>query len=178
MAAIDIQFNAGPGGTSYVSTLHLSNRKARFGADVFVRPAVTGQQLGFGGLSAGAFGGLIAGIRNTFSSGDAGVAVAAFGAETHAGVAGFGAEAGGAVGGFGQTGGEAVGGFGQAGAAAIQGGLGDINPGIAESTQQGAMERQASTQELRQGEMEQARRQAQSVKDAQEKGVGVQEGGQ
>ncbi len=46
VASIDIQFNAGPGGTSYVSTLHLSNRQARYTGDIFVRPAVTGQQLG------------------------------------------------------------------------------------------------------------------------------------
>jgi len=49
VASVDIQFNPGPGGTSYVTTLHLSNRKARFGADVFIRPAVTGQQLGTAG---------------------------------------------------------------------------------------------------------------------------------
>ncbi len=48
VASIDIQFNPGPGGTSYVSALHLSNRRARYSGDVFVRPAVTGQQLGLG----------------------------------------------------------------------------------------------------------------------------------
>jgi hypothetical protein len=48
VASIDIQFNAGPEGTSYFSTLQLSNRKARYTGDVFVRPAVTGQQLGLG----------------------------------------------------------------------------------------------------------------------------------
>ena len=46
VASLDIQFNPGPQGTSYVSTLHLSNRKARYTGDIFVRPAVTGQQLG------------------------------------------------------------------------------------------------------------------------------------
>ncbi len=46
VASVDIQFNPGPGGTSYTSTLHLSNRRARYSGDVFVRPAVTGQQLG------------------------------------------------------------------------------------------------------------------------------------
>lgn len=48
VASIDIQFNSGPEGTSYVSTLHLSNRQARYSGAVFVRPAVTGQQLGLG----------------------------------------------------------------------------------------------------------------------------------
>ncbi len=51
VAAIDIQFNPGPGGTSYISTLHLSNRQARYSGDVFVRPAVTGQQLGLASAS-------------------------------------------------------------------------------------------------------------------------------
>lgn len=46
VASIDIQFNPGPEGTSYVATLHLSNRKARYTGDIFARPAVTGQQLG------------------------------------------------------------------------------------------------------------------------------------
>jgi len=48
VASIDIQFNPGPGGASYVSTLRVSNRKARYTGDIFVRPAVTGQQLGLG----------------------------------------------------------------------------------------------------------------------------------
>jgi len=48
VASIDIQFNAGPRGTSYVSTLHLSNRRARYTGNIFVRPAITGQQLGLG----------------------------------------------------------------------------------------------------------------------------------
>jgi len=48
VASLDIQFNPGPQGTSYVSTLHLSNRKQRYSGDVFLRPAVTGQQLGLG----------------------------------------------------------------------------------------------------------------------------------
>jgi hypothetical protein len=48
VASIEIQFNAGPEGTSYFSTLHLSNRQARYAGAVFMRPAVTGQQLGLG----------------------------------------------------------------------------------------------------------------------------------
>ena len=48
VVSTDIQFNPGPGGTSHVSTLHLSNRKARYTGDIFVRPAITGQQLGLG----------------------------------------------------------------------------------------------------------------------------------
>ncbi len=46
VASIDVQFNAGPDGPSYVSTLHLSNRQARYTGDIFIRPAITGQQLG------------------------------------------------------------------------------------------------------------------------------------
>ena len=58
VASVDIQFNPGPGGTSYVTTLHLSNRKQRYTGDIFVRPAVTGQQIGGSGWSAGAYAGL------------------------------------------------------------------------------------------------------------------------
>ena len=45
VVSLDITFQAGPEGTSYSSTLHLSNRRNRFTGDVFVRPAVTGQQM-------------------------------------------------------------------------------------------------------------------------------------
>ena len=46
VACVDVQFNPGPGGTFYMTTLHLSNRQARYTGDVFVRPAMTGQSLG------------------------------------------------------------------------------------------------------------------------------------
>jgi hypothetical protein len=46
VASIDITFQPGPTGTSYVSALHLSNRRQRYTGDVFIRPAITGQQIG------------------------------------------------------------------------------------------------------------------------------------
>jgi hypothetical protein len=46
VASMDVRFQSGPGGTSYVSTLHLSNRRARYMSELFVRPAVRGQMLG------------------------------------------------------------------------------------------------------------------------------------
>ena len=49
VASLEIQFNPGPGGTSYVSTLNLSNRKQKYTAEIFIRPAVRGQP--FGGKS-------------------------------------------------------------------------------------------------------------------------------
>ncbi len=48
VAACDVTFNNGPAGTSYVTRLPLSNRVARFSAEVWTRPPVTGQQLGLG----------------------------------------------------------------------------------------------------------------------------------
>jgi len=58
VASISIQFNPGPTGTAYVSTLHLSNRQTRFGAEVFVRPSPSGAEWGGSGLVADAFAGL------------------------------------------------------------------------------------------------------------------------
>jgi hypothetical protein len=46
VVAADVQFNPGPDGTSYVTTLRLSNRRARYSGELFTRPAVTGQQFG------------------------------------------------------------------------------------------------------------------------------------
>jgi hypothetical protein len=46
VASVDVQFQPGPFGTSYISTLHLSNRKQRYTGDVFVRPPIIGQQIG------------------------------------------------------------------------------------------------------------------------------------
>jgi hypothetical protein len=54
VASVDIAFQPGPGGTSYVTTLHLSNRKQRYTGDIFVRPAVTGQQLGLASATGNA----------------------------------------------------------------------------------------------------------------------------
>jgi hypothetical protein len=68
VASLDIQFNPGPTGTSHVSTLHLSNRQARFSADVFVRPAVTGQQIGGQAWAADAFAGLQEFMADTFGA--------------------------------------------------------------------------------------------------------------
>src|SRR5208282_5860829 len=39
VASMDVRFQPGPAGTSYVSTLHLSNRRARYTSELFVRPA-------------------------------------------------------------------------------------------------------------------------------------------
>jgi len=58
VASVSIQFNPGPTGTAYSSTLHLSNRQTRFGAEVFLRPTVTGQQIGGDAWAADAFAGL------------------------------------------------------------------------------------------------------------------------
>ena len=46
VASMDVRFQPGAGGTSYVSTLHLSNRRARYTSELFVRPAMRGQMLG------------------------------------------------------------------------------------------------------------------------------------
>jgi hypothetical protein len=46
VASVDITFNWGGSGASYITTLHLTNRKAKYTADVFVRPPTTGQALG------------------------------------------------------------------------------------------------------------------------------------
>jgi hypothetical protein len=53
----EIRFQPGASGTSYVTTLHLSNRRGRYSAGNYLRPNITGQQLGggseaFGGGSA------------------------------------------------------------------------------------------------------------------------------
>ena len=46
VASVDVQFQPGPSGTSYITTLHLSNRKQRYTGDIFIRPAAVGQKLG------------------------------------------------------------------------------------------------------------------------------------
>ncbi len=46
VASVEVIFNWGGQGTSYITTLHLSNRKQRYTGDVFVRPSATGQALG------------------------------------------------------------------------------------------------------------------------------------
>jgi len=48
VASMDVRFQPGPGGTSYVSTLHLSNRRARYTSEIFVRPAERGATWGAG----------------------------------------------------------------------------------------------------------------------------------
>ncbi len=116
VASIDIQFNPGPEGTSYVSTLHLSNRQARYTGDVFIRPAVTGQQIGGQGWAANAYSGLSHYLQSGLGGGFAGEvtgAVSDFGSQGAQAVGGFAGDTAGAVGGFGQEGGSAVGGFGQ-----------------------------------------------------------------
>ena len=58
VASVSIQFNPGPTGTAYLTTLHLSNRQTRFGAEVFLRPSPSGAEWGGDGWAADAFAGL------------------------------------------------------------------------------------------------------------------------
>jgi hypothetical protein len=46
VSSAEVIFNWGPGGTSYVTVLNLSNRKQRYTGEIFTRPATTGQALG------------------------------------------------------------------------------------------------------------------------------------
>ncbi len=46
VASVEVEFQWGQAGTSYLTQLGLSNRKARYSAAVFMRPPVTGQQFG------------------------------------------------------------------------------------------------------------------------------------
>ncbi len=46
VASIEVQFHPGPDGTSYFSTLELSNRRMRYSGEVYTRPAAVGQMLG------------------------------------------------------------------------------------------------------------------------------------
>ena len=135
VASVDVQFNAGPDGTSYAMTLHLSNRKARFSGAVFTRPPITGQQLGIGG--AGGYE-----TPHGMVKLNAGRESYGLGSEISGGikesVGGFAAEAGGAVGGFGQAGKEAVGGFGAAGAGAIGEMMAGANPEAAAASAENA----------------------------------------
>ena len=52
VSSVEVIFNWGGSGTSYVTTLNLSNRRQRYTGAVFVRPPTTGQALG-GQLWAG-----------------------------------------------------------------------------------------------------------------------------
>ena len=86
VASMDVHFQPGPGGTSYVSTLHLSNRRAKYTSEMFVRPRVRGQQLGGAPLGAGYgagwgravggtdFSGGMLGVFNEAASGNQGAA--------------------------------------------------------------------------------------------------------
>ncbi|MGZ3395920.1 MAG: hypothetical protein ACXVB2_17480, partial [Isosphaeraceae bacterium] len=69
VASMDVRFQPGPGGTSYVSTLHLSNRRARYTSEIFVRPAMRGATWG-AGVGYAAAQGMSQILGNTdFSSG-------------------------------------------------------------------------------------------------------------
>ncbi len=46
VSSIEVQFRPGPDGTSYFSSLELSNRRMRYSGEVYVRPSATGQMLG------------------------------------------------------------------------------------------------------------------------------------
>lgn len=52
VSSVEVIFNWGRSGTSYVTTLNLSNRRQRYTGAVFVRPPTTGQAMG-GQLGAG-----------------------------------------------------------------------------------------------------------------------------
>src|SRR5208283_5010106 len=65
VASMEVRFQPGPGGTSYVSTLHLSNRRARYTSELFVRPAERFATWGAGFGSA-----LAAGTAQTFGGTD------------------------------------------------------------------------------------------------------------
>ena len=153
VASIDIQLNPGPEGTSYVSTLHLSNRQARYTGDVFIRPAITGQQIGGQAWAANSYSGLSRYLQSGFGGGFASEvtgAVSDFGSQGSQAVGGFAGDTAGAVGGFGQEGGAAVGGLVQEGAGTLGEMLGDVNPDLADATATAAANNQLGTMELRQ----------------------------
>ncbi|MGA8349575.1 MAG: hypothetical protein WB773_17440, partial [Isosphaeraceae bacterium] len=52
VASVDVTFNWGGQGASYITTLHLTNRKQKYTGDIFTRPPTTGQALG-GSFGAG-----------------------------------------------------------------------------------------------------------------------------
>lgn len=53
VASVEVEFQSGNRGTSYLSTLHLSNRRGRYSAENFLRPGITGAQFGADGDSFG-----------------------------------------------------------------------------------------------------------------------------
>lgn len=48
VVSMELAFNTGPQGTSYTTTLHLSNRRGRYSCENFLRPNITGAQFGGG----------------------------------------------------------------------------------------------------------------------------------
>ena len=56
VVSVEILFQNGSSGTSYHTTLHVSNRRGRYSAENFLRPNVTGSALGTG-TGGGIFGG-------------------------------------------------------------------------------------------------------------------------
>jgi len=69
VVSVDIQFNAGPEGTWYTSTLRLSNRRGRYAAEQFIRPAITGQQLGGNAWATNAYARTVAALGQIGNSG-------------------------------------------------------------------------------------------------------------
>jgi hypothetical protein len=49
IVSVDLAYNEGPGGTSYETTLHVSNRRAPYSGSVFSRPSQVGQPFGMPG---------------------------------------------------------------------------------------------------------------------------------
>lgn len=46
VASVEVEFQSGDSGTSYLTTLHLSNRRGRYSAENYLRPGITGAQFG------------------------------------------------------------------------------------------------------------------------------------
>ncbi len=93
VSSIEVMFHPGPDGTSYYSSLELSNRRQRYSGEVYTRPAAPGQMLG------GEFG---SGYAEAWDRGIAGfLEVQRAGAEGVTGAIGeLGGGAAGAIGGF------------------------------------------------------------------------------
>ena len=153
VASIEVQFNPGPAGTSYVSTLHLTNRQARYTGDVFVRPAVTGQQIGGNAWAANAYTPLSNYLKSGLGGGFAGEvagAISDFRSQGAEAVSEFRGEATGSVGEFRGEATGAVGEFREESAATVAGMLGDVDPDLAEATATTAAKNRLRTMELRQ----------------------------
>ncbi len=108
VASVDVIFNWGGKGSSYITSLHLTNRKAKYTADVFIRPPATGQALGgeFGAGHAEGWGQGMSGMLEYEHDAAAGLtgAIGGFGGGMGSAIGGLASEITGATGiGQGQT---------------------------------------------------------------------------